>query len=159
MATTILVPTDLRIASLNCVKMALESHLNAEQVHILLMHPMHLESSITGLLFYSQADILRSKVSPEFTEALEIIKNRFSTQILGLRIKLFHGRTSSAFDRFLVANKIDQIFVPENYHLRLSSDTFDPLPLILKCPCPHTKVVWPESIKQSEQEELTALFI
>jgi hypothetical protein len=157
MAKTILIPIDFKIESLNTLKLALNS-LKSEHTNVVLMYTEYLTDSITELLFYSPKKIIKSLKSPEFEEAISIIKNRYETMIDSIDIKLFHGYNVNAFKIFVEAKKIDTIYIPKNYSLRTSQNGFNPIPLIKKSKLPYQEIEWETSTYTSEQVQLNALF-
>lgn len=160
MVQTILVPTDLRVASLNTLKLALE-FLNGVDVRVVLMYAEDLKSSsITDLLFYSRRTRIGNTVSAEFKEALEILQNRFEAKLSGnIIIERFHGYTVSALNNFIDANRIETVFVPKTYQLIINQKSYNPLPLIKKLKLPLHYMEWNANYSDlTEREQLTALF-
>jgi len=157
MVKTILVPIDFRVASLNTLKLALES---SSEIHIaaILIYAEHLNDSITDLLFYKPRRIINSLLSPEFKEALEILKNRYEGKLIDIEIKLFHGVNKNYLNNFLEANKVTHIYVPKDYKLKTSARSFDPLQILKKSDLPIFEMQWINSNNQSEQEQLSSLF-
>lgn len=154
MGKTILIPTDLKIESLNTLKYAAIG----EDEEVILMYSLSLSDSITELLFYSSEKIIASLVSSEFEEAITILKNRFGKKISEISIKLFHGYTINAFRGFTDANGIEKIYVPKNYKLQLPSSAFDPLPLIRRSKLPVTEVEWETGNYNFQSDRLDTLF-
>ncbi len=159
MAETILVPIDFRVASLNTLKLALESY-PGQQVRVVLMYAETLDDSITELLFYTPDKKIKDLTSPEFKEALEVLKNRFEGTIWGdITILLFHGQTSMAFTNFAKANGIDTVFIPQTYRLAPPKKAFDPTSLIRKSAISFREVGWVSPRNTTtEQEQLITLF-
>lgn len=158
MAQTILVPTDFRVASLNTLKLALESY-GDTRVKVMLMYSEALDDSITELLFYDPDKIIKSLTSNEFKEALEVIKNRFEATLWGdINILLFHGNTSTAFYHFAKGNGIDRVFIPKSYQLAPSKKAFDPTALIRRSDIPFIEVGWKIDRSTTEYEQLITLF-
>jgi hypothetical protein len=157
MERTILIPIDFKIESLNTLKLALNSIEN-EHANVVLMYAEYLTDSITELLFYSPKKTIKSLKSPEFEEAISIIKNRYETVIRSIEIELFHGYNVNAFKEFVEAKKIDTIYIPKNYSLRLPKNGFDPIPLIKKSKLSYQEMGWETSTYTSEQLQLNALF-
>lgn len=157
MAKTILIPIDFKIESLNTLKLTLSSIKN-QQVNVVLMYAEDLTDSITGLLFYNPKKAIKSLLSSEFEEAISIIKNRYETMIDSISIELFHGYNANAFKNFVEAKKIDSIYLPKSYSLRLPTNGFNPIPLIKKSKLPYQEIGWETSTYTSEQVQLNALF-
>lgn len=157
MIKTILVPVDFRVASLNTLRLALESF-PEEKLKVLLIYSQHLDNSITDLLFHSPGKSIHSLLSPEFKEGLEILKNRFVEKIQELQIRPFYGHNKISMKNFLLVNQVGHIFIPKNYKFQTSNRVFDPTPLLKKMPVPHTIVDWNTNYKHTQQEQLFALF-
>jgi hypothetical protein len=159
MAQTILVPTDLRVASLNTLKLALE-FLDGGPVRAVLMYAEYLDDSITDLLFYSRKTKISNSVSSEYREALEILRNRFEAKLLGnIVIERFHGYNSNALNNFIDANKIDMVFIPKSYQLKTTSKSTNPIPLLNKLKLSVYQMEWhADNSNITEREQLTALF-
>lgn len=157
MTKTILIPTDLRIASLNTLKFVLEQEQETAP-EVILMYAEYLSDSITELLFYSPEKFLQVRMSQTFEEALEILKNRFGHQMSNISIRPFHGRNASAMRQFVQANGISQVFIPQTYRLQCRGRAFDPVPLLKKTGIPLTAVEWTAGNDNTEQGQLISLF-
>jgi hypothetical protein len=157
MKRTILIPIDFKIESLNTLKLALNS-IKDEHTEVVLMYAEYLTDSITELLFYTPKKTIKSLISPEFEEAISIIRNRYETTILSIEIKVFHGYTVNAFREFIEARKIETVYIPKSYSLRISENGFDPIPLIKKSKLPYQEIGWETNTYASEQIQLNALF-
>lgn len=158
MKTTILIPTDFTIESLNLFKKAAQSTEN-ESVNIVFLHCIYLSDSITELLFFSKKTIIKSLVNPDFQDACKIICNKYASRINSTRIEIFSGTTQNAFNQFLEGNLIDEILIPENYTLRLvNTRSFDPMPFIQRARVPVNTVTWPNTTDIPEKNQLAELF-
>ncbi|WP_100612447.1 hypothetical protein [Confluentibacter lentus] len=110
---TILIPTDFTADSISILKNALNSEKD-EKVNIILGYGKRLSWSISDLLFYSTKSVLKELEDDEFTEAKEIIMNKYSSKINSLRVELFHGFNQNAFNNYIEGNKIDYSVIPES---------------------------------------------
>lgn len=159
MATkTILIPTDFCVASLNTLKLALASYID-QPTRVVLIYAEYPDNSITELLFYSAENRIKALVTNEFKEALEIIKNRFEGKLLDISIELLTMNTNGYLNNYVDANKINEIYLPKTYQLKPAKNGFNPLPILKKAKVPVTEIDWGTDYKQSEQEQLIALFI
>lgn len=150
---TILVPTDFRVVSLHTLRLALEL-IEEPTVHVVLLHCLTLDDSITELLFYSPNRTVDDLSTDDFQHAINIIRNRFEHKIGELQMKLFHGRVQSTFDTLLETWQIDAIFVPKSYALHLGKRAFDPWPYIVRCPVPCYQLPWDwQSITEEDRLE------
>lgn len=109
MRKTILVPTDFTVQSLSVLKTILASNTTQTKFDIILSHGLSLTDSIRDLLFYSKNKQISSLSNPAFDEAIEVIRNKYESQINSLRVDLFTGYNQTAFNNYLEGNKVDQI--------------------------------------------------
>jgi hypothetical protein len=154
---TILIPIDFSIESLNTLKLALEEN-KSESVSVVLVYTEHLTNSISELLFYSSQKIIQSYTSPQFNDAINIIKNTYESTLQSLRIELFHGCNKNALRNFLEALQIDHIYLPKTYRLKLKKNGFDPIPIIKKITTNYKEVSWHSDDKTSTVNQLQLLF-
>ena len=157
MKKTILIPIDFRVASLNTLKLALEPY-SEDVIEVILLYAEYLGDSITELLFYTPKKIVSTHITPEFKEALEIIRNRFEGKLKYINIELFHGYTTSAMKNFLEANAVDEIYIAKNYQLKESKNSFDPTPFLKKSHYKVIEVSIENDFDRTEHEQLVALF-
>lgn len=155
---TILVPTDFRVASLHPLRLALEL-IEEPAVDVVLLYCQALDDSITELLFYSPARIVRDLSTNDFNDALSILRNRFEQTMGNLRIELFHGHAQATFDTLLDRLNVDAIFLSRSYQLHLSKRAFDPWPYIEQCPVPHYKIGPQTRVTSAEEDKLENLFL
>ncbi len=157
MQKTILIPIDFHVESLNTLKLALKQNADSE-VQVVLMYCEYLSDSIRDLLFYSPHKRIAELASADFHDAISIIRNRFSTTLISLRIELFHGHNASAFRNFTDGNRIDEIYIPKSYTLKKYKSGFDPGPLIKKSRLPFFEMDWATDTSLSQQDQLGFLF-
>lgn len=159
MAKTILIPTDFTIESLNVVKGALRQ-LEGEEVNLILVYSAYLSDCITDLLFFSKKKYLDDLQSNKFKEACEILQNKYASQIYAFNFDLFTGGTQSTFQNFLLGNKVDTLFIPKTYKLKLGDKWgFDLLPYCRKSALPCMEISWKETCKVAEKERVAELFM
>ncbi|GAB2649774.1 hypothetical protein GCM10027035_49680 [Emticicia sediminis] len=158
MTTKILIPTDFHVESLNTLKLAM-NHLETYEVEVVLMYAQDLGNSITDLLFYNPKKLVESLRTKEFDEALSILKNRFETRIKSISYEIFHGYRVKLIEDFIDSKNIDYIFLPKSYHLQMSKNGFDTIPLIKKSKLTYKELDWETGVYDSEELQLNALFI
>ena len=158
MHKTILIPIDFRVASLNTLKYALERSSGGPH-HVILIYAEFMDDSITELLFYRPASKLSSMITPEFNDALEVIKNRFEFQIVQLDIKLFHNRSRRGLVRFIENHNIDEIYIPLTYRLKIAKKAFDLVSIIKQINVDYHEIEWAQGQNvSSEKDHLEYLF-
>lgn len=157
MARTILIPTDLSVASLNTLKHALDQS-TAAPLNVVLLFPYIPPTGITELLFHSPTKALRALRSAEFDEALEVLRNRHEHKVADVRVELFQGRTSRAFEDFARQQGVEEIHLPEP-HLRLEHPQgFDVLPALMASALPKHVHNWQPSSARLQEDRLQVLF-
>jgi len=158
MLKTILVPIDFRVSSLNTLKYALEKS-SGEPHRVMLIYAEYLEDSITELLFYRPESKIASKITPEFRNALEVLRNRFEYQIVDLEIKLFHNRSRRGLRRFVENNNVEAIYIPKTYKLKMPKKAFDLVTIIRQTFVDYQEIDWPQDYNvTSEKDHLEHLF-
>lgn len=157
MSKTILIPTDLRVESLNTLKIAL-NRTTEDGLHVMLMYSEWLNLSIQDLLWYSPRKILSQATGPHFNEGLAILRNRFTGKILSMQTGVFHGYNVYAFQNFASAHSIDEIYIPQNYTLKTSGKSFNPIMLIKKSGLTYQEVGWDIKSSFSDTDQLDTLF-
>lgn len=158
MLKTILVPIDFRVSSLNTLKYALEKS-SGEPHRVMLIYAEYLEDSISELLFYRPESKIASKITPEFRNALEVLRNRFEYQIVDLEIKLFHNRSRRGLRRFVENNNVEAIYIPKTYKLKMPKKAFDLVTIIRQTFVDYQEIDWPQDYSvTSEKDHLEHLF-
>lgn len=131
---TILIPTDFSVSSLSTLKSLLSNNTQQHKYNIVLLHGYFTSDSVTDLLFFSKTNELRKLMRPEFKEALMVLKNKYASDINNIREDLFTGYTQRAFDNYVEANAIEEVYLPENYSFAsFTKQSFSLLPFITNC--------------------------
>jgi len=157
MVNKILIPTDFKVESLNTLKYSLEER-KQEKSSIILMYSAYNSDSITELLFYSPSKIVEALISPNFKDAINIIKNTYESSIHSFKIELFHGLNKNAFLNFYEAHGIDLVYLPKEYRLNPFKNGFDPIPLIKRSKVQYSEVAWTSEHDLSDKDDLNQLF-
>lgn len=159
MKSNILIPTDFSIGSLNLVKQAMTQNTSSE-ITIVFACGVLLSDSITELLFFSPSEVLKNRVSSDFTEACNIIKNKYQSRILDIKTEIFTGTSQAAFNNFLEAHQIDETYVSQQYKMKpFHKRNFDCTPYLLRSPIKINKVGWEERPNLPEKDLLAELFL
>jgi len=114
MQETILIQTDFRPESLILIRTAIQNN-PGSKLDIVLVHGVQMTDSITELLFFSKGRLLQKLSNTAFDEGLAEIRADYAGSINSLRVELFTGFNQTAFNNFLEANKISQIFSSNTY--------------------------------------------
>jgi hypothetical protein len=133
MQKTILFPTDFTVGSLNIVRSVLEKMNDGRTCRIILLHGYRPGNSITDLLFSSGRHWLDALKNDAFDTALQVLRNKFESRIAGMETDLFIGYNQNAFNNYLDANRVDEIYMPQEHVLGLADKrSFDLTPYIRK---------------------------
>ena len=161
---TILVPTDFKLSSLDCIPSLCEQT-DGKDISLVFMHMFKLSDSIGDLLMLSRRSKEYEHVSDEFYQRCEALKAEFP-QIKSLKIDFFYGNTLIMFRNYLEAHCIDEVL---DLNLcstdSLNKSSLDPAMLIKKCglstlkinpmrPMRPVQVTTPERLEVLEEELL-----
>lgn len=144
MIKTILVPIDFTVKSLYTLKLALSEASNTS-FRVVLLYGESPSDSITEMLFFRRERLIDRRKTKEFMDALEIIKNRFESKINSIAFELITVDSKVALNHILEDQRIEHIYVPENYKLKLKGNSFDTIPKLLKTDVPVTKISFEQS--------------
>jgi hypothetical protein len=159
MYKTILFPTDFSIGSLNIVRSVMQSMDSKEKCRIILVHGYRPSVSISDLLFTSNATRVRELSGNTFEAACEVIQTTFESSIADIRTELFIGFTQNAFNNFLEANKVSEIYLPQAHVLELPHKcSFDVVPYIRKSGLVVNEVPWNAGVHMPEKGMVAELF-
>ncbi|MGC4040860.1 MAG: hypothetical protein QM710_08810 [Flavobacterium sp.] len=125
MKKTIVIPTDFTVQSLNVLKTVLNQNESKQQYNIILLHGFSQNDSIRDLLFFSKTQQIAALMNTEFEEAYEVIRNKFDSQVGSIKIDLFTGYNLSAFNTYLEANGVNEIFTSERKQHPAHKNSFD----------------------------------
>jgi hypothetical protein len=156
MQKTILIPIDLTVKSLNTLKYFL-NRTSEERVRVVLMYAVRMSDSITDALFYNPTDIINSRTTQDFNDALAILKNRFNRILTSVDIELFHGESSRALRVFLEAHKVDEVYVASSYKLTCAKRAYDPTDLFPAAGVKVQQIGWNIAGVSTEQDLLESL--
>lgn len=153
----ILIPTDLTVPSLNTLKFAL-AKIQGEKVQVVLMYSEYLSYSIMDLLFSLNQMHLENRLNAEYKEALELIKSRYEQMIDRIFFRYFRGNNVQSFKNHIEAWKIDEIFIPGNYHFKTEALGFDPMKIIKRSKLTLTIIHWESDKNNIGTEGLVQIF-
>lgn len=156
----ILVPTDFSIGSLNVIHSIAARF--EEPVEVVLFHAVYLSNNISDLLFMTKK-ISQTYITKDYTEACEILRNKYSSRIQSLKTTFFYGSSSMAFNNFVEANDPDYIAINgQHTYKETYKHSIDPMPLVRRAKVEllslNVETVAPAR-KISEQETLSELLL
>lgn len=107
----LLVPTDLTVQSLLPVHQAIIA-MNGEKCRIMLVHSLWLPTSISDLLSLQRP---HKAIPQAFSEAFELIKNRYAHQLTHFQVHFIYCQTSRYLNNYIQANTIDAVYSLADY--------------------------------------------
>lgn len=144
----ILIPTDFTIKSLKLVRAAVDRFPD-ETLHITLVHALEPDNSISGLLMMSKRLSVHQLYTQEFTEACEVLRNKYTSAVQHIKVEFYYGATKTYLKNFLEARKIEAVLLAKDYTLKKPSrSSKDLYPELLSSGYP---VHW-ERLQQAEQK-------
>ena len=105
----ILVPTDFSVQSLQLVHEIVRKH-PQQQVSIHLVHMIHIPGDATDLLF-TKKHHLYAQVPYKFSQAIEMLKNKYASRIAWMGLEFYYGSTASVLSDIIESRKIQEVFV------------------------------------------------
>lgn len=144
----VLIPTDFSIKSLKLVNAAV-ARFPEEELNITLVHALEPDHSISGLLLLSKRLSVHQLCTQEFMEACEVLRNKYASAVLHIRMEFYYGTTRAYLKNFLEARKVDAILLPEGNMLKMPSKASrDLIPELRRSGYP----VFGEKLHTAEQE-------
>ncbi len=150
----VIIPTDFTIRSLQPVHDVMRYYKD-QLVRITLLHLVDVPDAIGDLLFRLRRMESRYPVPAAFTQACEMMANKYENQLSGLKPLVQYGTTTAYFENLLEGFGVDTLFMlPEWQPVRAFEDSVDMLPLIRKSNC---KVVSATSIKMTRHTDASVI--
>ncbi len=135
----ILIPTDLSVASLYPVHAACSENFEAIS-HVTFIHTLEMPSGIAEL-FFSSSEKPYHLLSPEFCEALDLLRAKYATADRSLVFEFFYGNGKSRLRQFIQSRMIHEIWMLDEYEYAGSLPQSLPMREVMhKLDCP-VKVV------------------
>lgn len=132
----IVIPTDLKLHSLNLIKYALHL-LKGETCQIILVHLIPLPDSITELLMLPREEDRLEKTNISFTKALARLQKSYAIEINSINIAHVYCDSPLHLENFVLKNKIDLVLSPVPLGKVFSEDTMELFNnLVQDVPCP-----------------------
>ena len=128
----VLIPTDFTVESLQLLEYAILNFPRTE-LDITLVYGFILPDTRWGLIHYSAGSEISKLTSPDYAKAKNAFVREHSDVILDLRIELFTGCNSFAFQNFLEQLDIRDAIIPKGKFLNFDhARCFDPSRFIRK---------------------------
>ncbi|WP_341904356.1 hypothetical protein [Fluviicola taffensis] len=154
MGTTILIPTDFNVSSLEPLK-ALIQFQNEDSINVLLVHGIYLSNSITDLLFFDQSDLKIELAGKKFLSKLYDLEKELGSKVGSIQITFFSGLTQSSFEQFAETNKVDRIIIPYELTFDWShKKSMDILPFLHKSKVRKQLIAWDNNQYSSKTNQV-----
>jgi hypothetical protein len=152
----ILVPTDLSLQSLNIIHEIISNE--KEKVNIHLIHMVQHPNEITELL-YKRKSHLYEYVPDSFTEAVQVLRNKYLSQINNIILSFYYGNRVAVLNNIIESNKINAVYLLANHQYKLPlKSSVSMVPLIKRCKLPVEMVYYKGSVfSQSQPGSFSAL--
>ncbi len=159
MGTTILIPTDFKVSSLEPLKALLQFQ-QEDSIKVLLVHGIYLSNSISDLLFFDQSDLKIEMAGKEYLRKLYDLEKELGSKVASIQVVFFSGFTQSSFEQFTETNKIDRIVIPYELNFDWShKKSMDVIPFLHKSKIKKQLIAWDNNqySSKSNQTYITAL--
>lgn len=159
MGTTILIPTDFKVSSLEPLKALLQFQ-QEDSINVLLVHGIYLSNSISDLLFFDQSDLKMELAGKEFLKSLHDLEKELSQKVTSIQIVFFSGFTQSSFEQFTETNQVSRIIIPYELNFDWShKKSMDVIPFLHKSKVEKQLIAWDTNqySNKSNQTYVTAL--
>lgn len=142
----ILMPTDLTLASLYPIHDICRANAGIP-CNIYLLHSLYMPTGIADLLFHQQRKPY-NELSPQFTEALEMLRKKYAPTLQLLSFEFCWSNTRSYIRHYMESREITTIYMLEDhpYKQRLPQST-PLLPALHRCNAPIVYVEKPNTIE------------
>lgn len=134
----ILLLSDLSLGSLWPVHTLVKEQ-TARPINLYVVHMLHMPASISDLLSLKSNKPYAS-VSARFTEALQLLKNKYSGQLQTVSFRFLYGNNSRILNNFIEGAGIDCTYVTAtNRTEKPFESSVDFVPLLKRCSVPVKK--------------------
>lgn len=132
MGTTILIPTDFKLESLELLKTFIQFQ-EDEGIEVILAHGIYLSNSISELLFFDESDLKLEMAGRTFLKQLNAVQDELGSKVSSIRVAFYYGFTQSSFEYFTEANRVTKMIIPDNMEFDSSNrKSMDILPFFRK---------------------------
>lgn len=127
----ILVPTDFSLQSLSIVHDIVNNEKGKLNIH--LFHMVLVPSDMADLLYMRKAH-LHAQVPESFTEAIQLLKNKYLRQVAKIDFSFYYGNSRSAVNSIIESNGIAALYLLANHQYKLLLPaSVNMVPLLQKC--------------------------
>lgn len=154
MSTTILIPTDFKVSSLEPLKALLQFQ-SEDSINVLLVHGIYLSNSISDLLFFDQSDLKIEMAGKEYLTKLYELEKELGPKVSSIQIVFFSGFTQSSFEQFTETNMVDRIIIPYELSFDWShKKSMDVIPFLQKSKIKKQLIAWDTNQYSSKNNQI-----
>jgi len=154
MGTTILIPTDFKVSSLEPLKALLQFQ-KEDSINVLLVHGIYQSNSISDLLFFDQSDLKIELAGKEFLSKLSNLEKELGSKVASIQIAFFSGFTQNSFEQFTETNRVDKIIIPYELEFDWShKKSMDILPFLHKSKIRKQLIAWDNNQYSSKSNQV-----
>jgi hypothetical protein len=109
----VLIPTDLSVASLYPIHEICQRAGN-EKINIYVIHTLEMPSGIVDLLFSSEKKPYKL-ISPKFLEALEMLREKYTSTIALLSFEFIYGNSTPLLRNYMHHRNVESIWMLNDF--------------------------------------------
>jgi len=133
MATKIVIPSDLKLESIDHLRSILQFQTESE-LQVVLLHGIYPSNSISELLFFDKSDLKIAIAGRDFLKQIALLEDELASKVKTIQIDFFAGFTQSSFNDYLETIKVDRVLIPNDFEFNWShKQSMDILPFLAKC--------------------------
>lgn len=131
METVVVIPSDLKMKSLDSLKSILQFQ-TEDRIHVILLHGVYLSNSISDLLFFDRTELKLHLAEKKFLLELLKLEQEMKPRLVDIQIEFFSGFTQSSFNAFMSTLGVDKIIIPQHFEFDWSNKkSMNILPFLL----------------------------
>lgn len=123
---TLLIPTDFKLASTNCIDQLIHRY-HPQKLNIIMVHMLGITDSMGELLMLSRRSAEYRLIPDAFYKTCHNLRTKYADSIQDIRIEFFYGNTMAAFKTYLDENEVEAIIRLKGYDYDLLTEkSLDP---------------------------------
>lgn len=157
----VIIPTDFTARSLQPVHDVMR-HYKGQLVRITLLHLVDVPDAIGDLLFRLRRMESRYPIPAAFSQACEMMINKYEDQLTAIKPLVQYGTTAAYFENLMEGFGTDAIFMQADYQLaRPFEDSVDMNYVIKKskCKCPVLETVPAQKMRSVDVSSMSNLLL
>ncbi len=133
MGTKIVIPSDLKLTSIDHLRSILQFQ-SENELQVVLLHGIYPSNSISELLFFDKSDLKLAIAGRDFMKQIALLEDELGSKVKNIQVDFFAGFTQSSFNDYLETTKVDRVLIPNDFQFNWSHrQSMDVLPFLEKC--------------------------